>query len=327
MQTRKKNRVKKPQSKKKEDLVIAFDLGGTKLASAVVTLDGRILEEVREAVEFKKGKDGFINFLTQSALRLQKKYPSVKALGIGSCGPLDPEKGILLQPTNFPKWGDISIVAPLKKALKIPVAVQNDAAAAALAEGCFGSARKMRNWVVLTLGTGLGTGIVMNRKVFLGGSGLGPEAGHMIVTDAPYLCGCGNYGCAESVLSGTSLQKRIAERKLSYKNSVELVKGARKKEPKACEIFAEYAEVMARTIHNLAIMYKPEGIFLSGGLSEASDLFLKSTQEKLKPMLKGRPGFEPQISVSKLGNELGVLGGAYVGFEAIDLVSSGLKKD
>ena len=84
----------------------------------------------------------------------------------------------------------------------------------AAAEGWVGGAKKLKNWAVLTFGTGLGTGIIMDRNIFMGGSGQGPEVGHMIVSDQPYLCGCGNYGCAEAVLSGTALKRRIRERSL-----------------------------------------------------------------------------------------------------------------
>jgi glucokinase len=213
--------------KKPGPRVIAFDLGGTKLASAVVDSQGAILAQHREFVEFGKGVEGFKKFLLDRALDWKRQFPEVKALGIASCGPLDPSRGVLLQPTNFPKWGDITLLGPLTRKLKLPVAFQNDAAAAALAEGWVGGARTMRNWIVLTLGTGVGTGIVMDRKPFMGGSGFGPEAGHQIVTDKPYPCGCGNTGCAESVLSGTGLRNRIKELKLPIGGSPALVEAAK----------------------------------------------------------------------------------------------------
>lgn len=291
---------------------LGYDLGGTKLASAVCDAQGRIVDRHVEPVEFGKGIEGFVEFLSKRAQSWVEKYPQVKALGIASCGPLDIERGILLQPTNFPRWGNIPIKKPLEKNLKIPVLLQNDAAAAAMAEGWRGAAKKSKNWIVLTLGTGLGTGIIMNRQVFMGGSGLGPEAGHMIVTDKKYLCGCGNYGCAEAVLSGTGLSRRILDMKLPFTDTRALVSAAKSGNSQARNVFEEYSQILGRLIHNLAVMYKPEGIYLAGGLAEENELFLDAARRIAKDLLTGRPGFMPLVELSRLKNDIGVLGGVSV---------------
>jgi glucokinase len=306
--------------KKPDRLVIAFDLGGTKLASAVVNLAGKPLAEHRELVDFGHGKAGFVKFLTLRAKAWQRQFPAVQALGIASCGPLDPGTGVLLQPTNFPKWGAISIKTPVERALKLPLFLQNDAAAAAEAEGWLGGAKKMKNWIVLTLGTGLGTGIVMNRKVFMGGSGQGPEAGHMIITDRPYLCGCGNMGCAEATISGSALKKRILERKLKYVDTRAIVLAAREGRRDAVEIFDEFSLMLGRLVHNLSVAYKPEAIFFTGGVAEAHDLFLAQTKDCSERLLAGRPGFMPKLAVSSLGHRLGILGGAYTAWHGLNSI-------
>lgn len=298
----------------KNDLVIGFDLGGTKLASAVVNGAGKVLAEHRELVDFKNGPQGFMKFLVHRAKQWKRDYPKVRALGIASCGPLDPVKGVLLQPTNFPRWGDLSLKGPLERALRLPVRLQNDAVAAAEAEGWLGGARKMENWIVLTLGTGLGTGIVIGRKAFMGGAGMGPEAGHMIITDKPYPCGCGNMGCAEAVVSGSALKTRIVERGLPYADTRAIVQAGRDGAPAAVKIWDEFSHILARLIHNLAVTYKPEAVFFTGGVAEASDLFLAPTQAEAVRMLAGRPGFMPKLKISNLGHRLGILGGAYTGF-------------
>ncbi|MBI3541839.1 MAG: ROK family protein [Deltaproteobacteria bacterium] len=227
---------------------------------------------------------------------------------------------MLLQPTNFPRWGDIRIGAPLCARLGIPVHMQNDAAAAAAAEGWLGGARGLRNWMVLTFGTGLGTGVVIDGELFMGGSGLGPEAGHFIITDRPYRCGCGNSGCAEAVLSGTALRRRIVENRAEWKrrgravpaDPEQLVLRARAGDVVAKRIFAEFSEMLARAIHNYAVVFSPQKIFFSGGLKGESDLFLPRTTALVANLLKGRPEIEPKLEVSSLGREASVLSGAWV---------------
>lgn len=304
----------------KGKFILAYDLGGTKLASGVVTQTGKVLAHRSDALDLTGGPAGFLAFLSRTGDAWRKRFPAIGMLGIASAGPLDVARGVLLQPTNFPRWGNVAVAGPLRRTLGIPVAMHNDAAAAAAAEGWLGGATRLRNWMVLTLGTGLGTGVVMGRRVFMGGSGLGPEAGHMIITDRPYPCGCGNTGCAEAALSGTALARRIAERADRWwkaglpppKDTRELVARAREKDAEALAIFAEFSELLARAIHNYAVLFQPEKVFFAGGLAEASDLFLSATRHQVTRMLSGRPGFEPRLGLSELGKESGVLAGAWV---------------
>jgi len=317
-----------PTSKRRQKLILGFDLGGTKLASGVVTLDGKVLASRKDMLDLSHGRDAFVRFLGDIAKQWQAEYPKIAALGIASLGPLDIDKGILLAPPNFPRWGNFPVAAPLHKRLGIPVFMHNDAAAAAAAEGWLGGAKKMQNWMTLTFGTGLGTGVIMHREVFMGGSGLGPEAGHIIITDKKYACGCGNSGCAEAALSGTALRKRIQEcreewtgRNVAPPTSPEgLVELARMRDSTAIAIFDDFIQMLARAIHNYSVLFKPEKIFLGGGLGAASDLFLDRTLVLVAEMLKGRPGYEPQIEVSSLEGKCGVLAGAWVA------VSRGIKK-
>ncbi len=308
----------KPRGSKPRNYVFGLDLGGTKLASAVIDAEGCILARQKQPVDFAHGKKGFLLFLRSEISELLKSYPSPLAIGIASCGPLDSKNGVLLQPTNFPKWGKIEVAAYLQKHFEFPVFMLNDAAAGALAEGWQGGAQNLSRWILLTLGTGLGTGVVMERRAFLGGAGLGPELGHTIISDLNYPCGCGNFGCAESVLSGTALWKRIQERKIkNIASTFELVRAARRGLGPALEIFDEYSFYLARLVHNLAVPYFPQAIFLSGGLASESDIFLPRAKILAKKLLDCRPGFYPEIKVSKLGEDSGVLGGAYLAWEGV----------
>ncbi|MGZ3709324.1 MAG: ROK family protein, partial [Bdellovibrionota bacterium] len=188
--------------------VLAYDLGGTKVAVGVVNRRGKVLDEIRVPVIIEEGKAAVLKQLGDLGLELLKRHREIRRVGVASAGPLDPEKGVLLDPTNFTSskgsWGKVPLANILSKRLKRPVTMANDAAAAILAEHWIGVAKGYDNAMILTLGTGLGTGMILNGELVRAGRGLHPEAGHLILKDgdetAP--CGCGNLGCAEGYLSG-----------------------------------------------------------------------------------------------------------------------------
>jgi glucokinase len=249
----------------------------------------------------------------------------VKVAGIASAGPLDPGTGTLLDPTNFASggepWGKFPIVKLLSTKLRMPVQLENDAAAAILAEHWVGAARKHQNAIILTLGTGLGTGMIVNGALVRAGRGQHPEGGHVIVNynDQTAPCGCGNLGCAEAYLSGRSFARRARARfgnaTLTAKDIADL---ARKRDPRALAAFEEYAQVMATALHNYAVLYAPEIAVFTGSFAESSDLFLDSTRRHLAHLLaRRRVGVDllPKLALSSLENRAGLIGGAYVALQ------------
>ncbi len=306
----------------KPEVVLAYDLGGTKVAVGVVTARGKVLEEIRTPVVFQEGKAAVIRQLGELGAELLKRYPAIRKIGIASAGPLDPDQGILLDPTNFASkkgtWGNTPLASLLRKKLKYPIYLENDAAAAMLAEHWVGRAKKYKNAMILTLGTGLGTGIIVNGELVRSGRGLHPEAGHIIIRagDETAPCGCGNLGCAEAFLSGRNFSRRARTRfanpNLTAKDIAEVARS--KRDPRALAAFSEYAEMMAVAISNYVRLYAPEIIVLTGSFAEAADLFVPATRQTLKRMLeKQRIGdLMPEIEVSSLNNEAGIIGGAYV---------------
>jgi len=310
---------KAPQTK-----VLSYDLGGTKVAAGVVNSRGKILDEIRVPVEIEKGKTAVLNQLCDLGQQLLAKHPTIKSVGIASAGPLDPYKGVLLDPTNFASskgtWGKVEITKILAKKLKRTVYLENDAAAAMLAEHWIGAAKGYDNAMILTLGTGLGTGVISDGKLLRAGRHLHPEAGHLIIhnDDQSAPCGCGNLGCAEAYLSGRSFARRARPRfanpNLVPKDIAEL---ARKRDPRAVAAFDEYAHLMAIALHNYAVIYSPEIVVFTGSFAEASDLFIDETQKNLEKLLaRRRVGVDlmPKLAVSTLDNKAGLVGGAYVAF-------------
>ncbi len=304
-------------------LVLAYDLGGTKVAVGVVDSKGKILEEMRVPAVFDQGKDAVLKQLGELGAGLIQRFPKIKRVGIASAGPLDASKGLLLDPTNFKSehgpWGIVPIAKILSKRLKRPVSLENDAAAAMLAEHWVGAAKGHANAMILTLGTGLGTGIICNGQLVRGGRGLHPEAGHVILRagDESAPCGCGNLGCSEAFLSGRSFARRARTRfgnpNLSAQDIADL---ARKGDPRAVAAFDEYAHLMAVAISNYIRVYYPEVIIFTGSFALAADLFLDKTKENLRQLLrwdhsKGET-MTPKLEISHLQNSAGVIGGAHV---------------
>ena len=307
-----------------KDVVLAYDLGGTKVAVAVVNREGIVLEEAREPVPYDQGKAAVIQLLANIGLQLIARYPGIKRVGMASAGPLDPLKGMPLDPTNFAStegtWGKTPIASLLSKKLKRPVYLENDAAAAMLAEHWIGRAKNHDNAMILTLGTGLGTGIIANGELVRAGHHFHPEAGHMIIryNDESAPCGCGNLGCAEAYLSGRNFSRRARARfgksDMTAKDITEL---ARKRDPRATVAFEEYAQLMAAAIHNYVVTFCPEIIVLTGSFAAAADLFIEPTLGYLEKMLaRRRVGVDlmPKLVVSSLDKQAGVIGAAYVAF-------------
>jgi glucokinase len=306
--------------------VLAYDLGGTKVSVGIVNARGKVLEETRVPVLIEEGKEAVIEQLTELGKRLLETHRGIHRVGIASAGPLDPHKGLLLDPTNFTSakgtWGVTPLTRILSRKLKKPVALENDAAAAMLAEHWIGAARGYDNAMILTLGTGLGTGIISNGKAVRAGRELHPEAGHLIIRsgDDSAPCGCGNLGCAEAFLSGRAFSRRARARfgnpDLNAKDIADL---ARKGDPRALAAFEEYAELMAVAIHNYAVIYAPEIVVFTGSFAESCDLFMPSTKRHLERLLtRRRIGVDlmPKLAVSKLANQAGLIGGAFVAFHS-----------
>jgi glucokinase len=312
-------------AEKDQKVVLAYDLGGTKVSVGAVTSQGKVLEEIRVPVAVEQGKAAVIRQLSDLGKDIISRHKGIKKVGMASAGPLDPDKGILLDPTNFASaagtWGKVPIANLLSKALKKPVFLENDAAAAMLAEAWIGHAKGYNNAMILTLGTGLGTGIIVNGELVRARGGLHPEAGHMVIHegDQSAPCGCGNLGCAEAYLSGRGFTRRSRPR---FANpdlfALDISNMARKRDPRALAAFEEYAHIMAIAIHNYAVMFAPEIVVFTGSFAASADLFMDSTKDHLEKLLaRRRIGFDllPKLKVSKLDNLAGLVGAAKVAFD------------
>jgi glucokinase len=303
----------------KKSLAIGIDIGGTKIAAGIVSDSGRILSELKEPVVLDQGPKGLIrqlNSIINGLLPLAKS--KLCGIGIGSAGPLHAPSGSLLDPTNFGwKAGKVPIVGPLQKNFRAPISFDNDAAAAALAEQWKGGGGD--DFIVLTLGTGLGVGVMVEGKTLRGSRGLHPEAGHLLLrpgdTSAP--CGCGNLGCAEGLLAGSHFVRRTSQKVGRTLSAPEIVQAAKEGAPWALESFSEYGELLGEYTYNLCMLFYPKQIILAGSFASASSLFIPGAQRKLRSLLKRQNStlrIMPKLRPSRLANRSGLLGAARLAF-------------
>lgn len=300
--------------------VIAMDLGGTKILAAIVDEKGKIIKQVKVATYLSAGWPALKKQIVSICNDLMKSGHKITAIGVGSAGPLHAKSGVLLDPTNFGwKKKKINFVKDLAKVLKLPIIFDNDAVAAVLGERWL--KHSPANTICITLGTGLGLGVLIDDKVLRGRDGLHSEGGHLILRpqDHDARCGCGAPGCAEGFLSGVNFVKWVAKKtNRKFKDAKELSELAKGGDIEISRYFAEYAELMAQYLCSLVVLFYPSEIVFSGSFAEASSLFLPQTERIMADALARQQASHkiiPKIRVSRLSNSNGLLGAAYMAFQ------------
>lgn len=226
------------------DFSIGVDLGGTNLRIAAVTREGQLLEKVTLGTKVALGRDHVINEMCEAIQRLSQTYKGTGALlgaGIGVPGIIDMQTGMLRKSANLPGWSDYPVRAEIERRLGARVVLENDANVAALGEQWLGAARGVPNVAVVTLGTGIGGGIVLGEKIWHGMNGMAGEFGHVTLEPEGYACGCGNRGCAEQYASASAIN-RMAREAIASGEAPSLARAA-----------SSDAEFGAKSIYNLAI--------------------------------------------------------------------------
>src|SRR5580704_8417270 len=196
-------------------LVIGVDIGGTKVAAGLVDATGKILRQNRNPMVCHDGAAGglasvttAIETISAQAVDATGKHNPIRGVGICSPGPLDPKTGVVINPPNLPCWRDFPLAAEISKIYRVPVKVDNDANAAGLAETLWGSGRGYRNVFYATIGTGIGTAILLDGRIYHGRTGAAAEGGHLSINYEGPRCGCGKRGCIEVLAAGPAIARR-----------------------------------------------------------------------------------------------------------------------
>ncbi len=204
----------------KEKIGIGIDLGGTALKIGIVDSTGKILKKISVNSNADKGPDAVIRQIKNGTCQILE-YAKIKnyGIGIGAPGTVSLKKGVVENPPNFPGWGRVPLGEILKKEFKCDVFVENDANAAAIGEMIYGAGKNYKNFIMITLGTGVGGGIIIDRKIYRGETGGAGELGHVTIDSLGHQCKCGSIGCIEAYIGNNYLIDRVKAQIVDRKDS------------------------------------------------------------------------------------------------------------
>ncbi len=303
--------------------VLGIDLGGTKIALGLVDENGKILKRKTIDTNVFEGFKSVVERMAAASQDLMKDE-KVDIVGIGSPGSIDHEKGIVRFSPNFPGWINVPLGPELSEYLHKKVVVENDANAFAVGEKWFGVAKGYTNVLGLTLGTGVGGGIICDGKVFRGSTGIGAELGHVIVEPDGYLCGCGNHGCLETIASATGISRIAKEWKERYPDTIiknftakEVIDAAKAGDALGMKVFEKVTNALGISIGSFVHIFNPQIIVIGGGVSKAGKFLLDGIERKTHENVMVSFWGTYKIVLSGLVDDAGIYGAASMGFEEI----------
>jgi glucokinase len=314
------------------DQAIGIDVGGTKINAFRVARDGTIVERSSAPTP---ADDEAATLATMVDLARSLSTPEVLAIGVGAAGLVDASEGVLRFAPNL-AWRDLPIAQRMREALGLPCQLDNDASMAAYGEFRFGAGRGYRHLLLVTVGTGIGGGIVADGRLFRGAHGFAAEIGHIIVEPGGPLCGCGNRGCWEQVAAGRAIGRMGREAVVEHPHSIlwRLAKGdpanvtgkivtdaALQGDDIAAGIVGEAGHRLGEGIAGLVNVLDPQVVVVGGGVIVAGDLLLDPARSSYQEAVEG-PDHRPRVPIvpAQLGNDAGAVGAASLALEELGRV-------
>ena len=306
-------------------LYVGVDVGGTKVAAGVVDAKGRILSQVRVPMIARGTADEGLNAVLGAIEQVIAGISGVAGIGICSPGPLDPATGVILNPPNLPCWRNFPLAESVQTVYPVRVKVDNDANAAALAETRWGAAIGYKNVFYATIGTGIGTGIVVDGEMFHGRTGSAGEGGHTSIDYRGPICGCGKPGCIEVLASGNAIARRARERISAGASSsmvsiaggnVDAIRGETvgkaflAGDPLAKELLKESVEMLAVWLANMIDLLDPDVIVIGGGAASLYQPFFDQLHERIVHLTVNPKSDEVPVLAAHYGADSGIAGGA-----------------
>lgn len=309
---------------------IGIDLGGTSIKIGLVNKKGEIVDSIETPTLAESNSiDTIFKNLTLAVRDLigRNGDKKITAIGIGSPGAIDPNEGrIVTGIANIPVLTGYPLAVEIQRELGIPSFIDNDANNAGRGEFLFGAAKGMKNFIMITIGTGIGGAIFVNGELYGGVNNYAGEVGHMLIVDNGKYCTCGNFGCWEAYGSATAMIRKakvMVERgvdtrlKKHYPDKINarvIVEEAQRNDEVAMEIVVETGKYIGIGIANLINLMNPEAILIGGGVSQAGDILLSEIKYYAKVNTLPRAWEAAKIVLAKLGNKAGILGSAALAF-------------
>jgi glucokinase len=300
-------------------MIGAVDIGGTKIAVGMVDDDGRLLSRVESPTEGERGYAAALDRMT-SMLRQAASVAGgeMGGIGIGSTGPVYPFTGEFGEVNFFPNWRGENPVRDLGKIFRVQVALENDADAAALGEAAWGAGKHKKRLIYVTIGTGIGAGLVFDGQLYRGVDDSHPEIGHHLIDPAGPECACGFRGCWESLAAGPALVQWVeAHAPANYPHRAQLTAKrvcelAQAGDETARAAVAHEGLYLGRGLANLVTLYTPDALVLGGSLMKSSSLFLDRIREVISQNCKLVPFERAELLLSSLGDDSNLIGAARV---------------
>jgi len=311
---------------------IGIDLGGTNLKSGILFGPGKMMHLDYSSADAKKGPQKVISNIKKSIGKLLKteEAKDIVGIGIGSPGQVDYKNGIVHDPPNFPGWQSENLVQIFEEHFHLPTFVDNDANVAALAAREFGAGKKSKYFALITLGTGVGCGIILNNKIYHGATGAAGEFGHTVIKYDGPVCNCGQRGCIERFIGAQWIVERALNSLKSYpetklhefiKNqsvSPKIIAGLANKGDDLCKrIIADTGDFLGIALGSLINLLNLDLILIGGGVSNAGDILFDAIRKTIKKFSLSITGSIVRIEKASLGETAGVVGAGQLVFESL----------
>lgn len=313
--------------------VLGLDIGGTKLAAAVVTADGQTHALTVQPTQRHDGPDRILQRLfdmgnSAIAASALDGIDAIQAVGISCGGPLDATAGVLQSPLHLPGWINVPIVAMAAREFDAPAVLENDATAAALGEFRYGAGVGVSTLLYLTISTGIGGGAVIDGRLHRGAAGNGGEYGHIMVSPGGRPCLCGRNGCLEAYASGTSIALRANEAVSAHPRSSlatlttikaeDVSSAAVAGDEFAVSLWNETTELLSVAITDLVNIFEPDLVVLGGGVTHAGDALLDPVRRTVLATAMKPAAKAARIQLAALGDAVCVVGAAALAFDYAD---------
>lgn len=313
------------------NFALGVDIGGTKVAAGLVDPQGTILFHTRAAMPARESAAAGFAAVQSAIEAVYAARPEARSglSGIGICapGPLDPVTGVILNPPNVPCWRNFPLAAEVKRVFGVSARVDNDGNAAALAEAIWGAGVGYRNVFYATLGTGIGTGIVFDQRIYHGRTGSAAEGGHVTIDYRGPKCCCGKSGCIEAFCSGPAIARRARERlaespeaeskmfalvggDANAVNAEIVAEAFRAGDTLAAEVLSETADFLAIWAGNVIDLLEPDVFIFGGGVAQLMSGFFGRIREQLPVWCVNPRSAEIPIVIAKYGSDAGIAGAA-----------------
>jgi len=299
-------------------MIGAVDIGGTKIAVGMVDDMGKVLARAQTPTDgqnYSKGLEEIVRMLREAS---EDAKATVTGIGIGATGPVDPLRGEFGDVDFLPGWRGKNLVRDLERSFGVRVAMENDGDAAALAEAGWGAGKNRTRLIYVTVGTGIGGGIVLDGKLYRGVDGAHPEIGHQVLDPAGPQCSCGFRGCWESLAAGPAMVAwidRHAPAGYLHRQGITA--------KRICELAQEGDELARQAVEhegyylglglaNVISMFTPDAIVLSGSLMKSAALFMDRIREVIRDGCRFVPAEKTELMLASLGNDTNLIGAARV---------------